>query len=78
MNINDRMEEIEEKEELLKRIQHCQENSHELNGWEDDFLDSIEEQVEKGRKLSFKQMEKLEQIEYVVTEGRDDSFYDSF
>lgn len=76
MNINDEIERMEENQDLIDRVNHCQHNNAELNGWEDDFLDSIEEQLEKGRTLTSRQLEKLEQIEIIVTEGRDFA-YDS-
>jgi hypothetical protein len=53
---------FDDKEGMLDRIRDCKELC-ELNDWEEEFLDSLEEQVKRGRELTEKQIQKLEQIE---------------
>lgn len=64
------VERIENRRALLDRIAESQE-SGETNDWEDEFLDSIYDQVERGYDLSDRQMEKLEEIEDEIAFGRD-------
>ncbi len=62
---------LEKVEALLDRISNCQNNNEDLNNWEDDFLESIENWLRsEGHGLSDNQLNKLEQIELVVAEGR--------
>lgn len=68
--IDREVERIENRRALLDRIAESQE-SGETNDWEDEFLDSIYDQVERGYDLSDRQMEKLEEIEDEIAFGRD-------
>jgi hypothetical protein len=65
--------------DLLQRIEHCMGNNEECNSWEDDFLESIHEQLMRGptRELSGPQMESLEKIEFLVEFGRD-AYWEEF
>jgi hypothetical protein len=64
------------RKKLLRRIEELQE-AEILNAWEVDFLDSIHDQVNAGRDLTFKQQERLDAIENKVEglDGEDDIPY---
>lgn len=55
-------------DDLLDRVKACR-GAEETNDWEEDFLESVEGQLNKGRILSEAQMETLEKIEYKVNFG---------
>jgi len=57
--------------DLLLRVEACIANSAECNNWEDDFLESVQDQLKKGREMSGAQIEHIEKIEYLVEWGRD-------
>lgn len=62
----------------MGRVQHCMDNSVNLNSWEDDFLENILNTfLLKGIHLTEPQKEKLEEIEYIVEWGRD-SFHEEY
>ena len=52
---------------LLQRVQDLLRRSSSLSSWEVDFLESLETQIQASRKLSDRQVEKLEQIEEART-----------
>lgn len=62
--------EVEDLEDTIQRIKEC-EGSPDLNDWEEDFLESIKEQVMNGRTLTTRQEDKLEQVEVIAAEGRE-------
>ncbi|AEJ01217.1 hypothetical protein Nit79A3_1385 [Nitrosomonas sp. Is79A3] len=53
----------------LKMVEECEFNESLLNDWECDFIDSIRNQIDEGRNLSERQIEKLEDIWEKVTEN---------
>ena len=53
---------------LLRRVDRCSEYT-DTTAWEDDFLESIREQLVDGRELTAKQTATLERIEYKVAFG---------
>ena len=61
---------IEKKDALERDIQEYV-NHPELNSWEDDFMDSLLEQVQKGHNLSDKQQDKFDQIKSKIEFGAD-------
>lgn len=77
-SLNKHFEQVQKNKRLIDRVEHCQENNGELNDWEDSFLDSVAEQLTEGRSLSDRQLEKLEQIEYVVEWGRDEEYWGNY
>lgn len=71
------LDQREENEALLGRVVHCISNSEECNGWEDDFLESVKDQLEEGRKMSEAQIDHIEKIEYLVEWGCD-AYWEEF
>lgn len=63
------MEDLEANRAMVARVEHCQAENSELNGWEDEFLESVLDWLTGGRKLSDSQLETLEKIEYKVEWG---------
>ena len=63
------MEQLDANQEYIDRVEHCQLDNGELNGWEDEFLESLKDQLESGKEMSEKQLETLEKIEYKVEWG---------
>ena len=56
-------------DEYFDMIGDCQYRESLLSEWETHFLDSIEDQLESGRMLTNKQIEKLEDIWERVTKN---------
>lgn len=48
--------------EYLQLIEDCEARESRLSEWDGTFLDSIKKQIENGRSLSPKQIEKLDEI----------------
>lgn len=76
-SLNNHFERIQKNKEALERVENCIENNAELSDWEDDFLESLQTQLTEGKLPSASQLEKLEQIEYVVEWGRD-AYWEEF
>lgn len=49
-------------DEYLSMIDDCEKRESRLSDWEQTFIESLTEQLEKGRVLSIKQIERLDQI----------------
>lgn len=71
------MDQLETNREYIDRVEHCQNDNAELNGWEDEFLESLKDQLESGKSISEKQLETLEKIEYKVEWG-EASYWEEF
>jgi hypothetical protein len=74
------MEQLDKNREMIKRVEYCQEHGNECNDWEDEFLESVHNQLMKGFELSTKeggQLETLEKIESVVEWGRE-AYWEEF
>lgn len=67
--LDDHMKKLEENRAMLDRVHYCQEHGVDCNDWEDDFLESVENWLMKGRELTPAQLETLEKIEYKVEFG---------
>ncbi len=48
--------------ETLQLLEDCEHREERLNAWEHDFLVSVRAQVDAGRALSKKQLERLNEI----------------
>ena len=48
--------------ETLQLLEDCERREERLNAWEHDFLVSVRAQLEAGRSLSKKQLERLDEI----------------
>ena len=70
-SIDKHWEQLEENREIIDRVENCIQNNSDTNDWEDQFLESIQNQLMEGRKLSSRQLTQLEKIEYLVEWGRD-------
>jgi hypothetical protein len=76
-NLGEVKREMRERNKLLRRIERCIDEAV-LNDWEEDFLDSIYDQVDSGAYaegggvLSEAQLAKLAEIEDIVEGGRND------
>lgn len=55
--------------ENMVLVNDCMQRQDRLSNWEQDFLQSIAEQIAKGRALSEKQVNKLNSIWDKATEG---------
>lgn len=81
MSFGDRMdahkERLDQNKRVIDRVQYCIDNGAECNDWEESFLESVKDQLMQGRTLTDSQTEKLEQIEYLVSWGRD-SYWEEF
>jgi len=75
--LGDLLDQREANEALLERVESCIANSGECNPWEDDFLESVKDQLEEGRKMSEAQVDHIEKIEYLVEWGRD-AYWEEF
>ena len=53
--------------EYLKIISDCEQRQSKLSSWEEGYLDSVRDQIERGRTPSAKQLEKLDEIWERVT-----------
>ncbi len=51
----------------LNMVEDCEGNESMLSDWECEFIDSIRNQIDEGRDLSERQIEKLEDIWKKVT-----------
>jgi len=57
-------------EDYLTMIEDCEQRESRLTEWEGTFIDSIKDQIERGRALSLKQTETLDRIwERVTAKG---------
>lgn len=54
-------------DEYRRMIDDCQARESALTGWETNFIQSLSEQLDKGRVLTSKQMEKLSDVWERVT-----------
>ena len=54
-------------DEHLTMVQDCENRESKLTDWERGFIDSIKQQLERGRALSEKQAERLDAIWERVT-----------
>lgn len=63
------IEGVKKNEKLIARIQSCM-DSPETNDWEEDFLQSIYNQVMDGKTLTDAQMDKFDQVEDIAINGR--------
>jgi len=76
-NLGEVKREMRERKALLSRIERCLDEAV-LNDWEEEFLESIHDQVdsgayaESGGVLSESQLAKLAEIEDIVEGGRED------
>ena len=68
---------LDQNKAMIDRVDYCLKNCVELNDWENDFCVSILDQLMEGRTLTERQIEKLEQIEYLTSWGRE-SFWEEF
>ncbi|SET40982.1 hypothetical protein SAMN05216326_12546 [Nitrosomonas marina] len=48
--------------DVEEMIDHCMLHSDDLTDWEADFVDSLQNQLDDGRNLSDRQVDKLNQI----------------
>jgi len=81
VSFGDRMdahkERLDQNKRVIDRVQYCIDNGAECNDWEENFLESVKDQLMQGHILTDAQIEKLEQIEYLVSWGRD-SYWEEF
>lgn len=56
-------------ENILQELIEAKEEGYDFNKWESDFIDSISEQFDEGKKLTDKQIEKLESIHDKMLRG---------
>lgn len=76
-NLGEVKQELKERKKLLSRIEECLDEAV-LTDWEEDFLESIYDQVDSwayadsGELLSESQLAKLVEIEDIVEGGRED------
>ena len=57
-------------EEYLTLIEDCEARESKMTEWEQEFMDSLRKQIEKGRRPSVKQVEVLDRVwEKVTSKG---------
>ena len=56
-----------ERDEQLQLVEDCEKREEKLTAWEHDFIVSIRDQLEAGRRLSEKQADRLVEIWERVT-----------
>ena len=61
----------EDRLDLIERVKYQIDCNGETNDWEDEFLESVLKRLVNGGDLTPAQIRKLEEIEYVETNGRD-------
>ncbi len=69
-SLDKHFEKLDAAKGILARVKNCQGDA-DVNDWEEEFLESIEERIMEGRfsSLSDAQEETLEKIEYKVAHG---------
>jgi hypothetical protein len=70
-SLDKHFESVQKRRNLICRIEMCINDGEELNSWEDSFLEDILERVISGYQLTDNQMDKLDQIEDIVVNGRE-------
>ena len=57
-------------DEYLTMIEDCEARESKMTEWEQEFMDSLRKQIEKGRRPSVKQVEVLDRVwEKVTSKG---------